>query len=77
MKEEMYTQCRLKKGTKEQMSWIPGEFAVAGKVVKLKDADTGNWDDGWIVEAAYSSRTWEEVNLASQTYKKHRKHTDI
>lgn len=81
MREVNYTQCRLKKkteaGSMHQMSWIPTEFAKVGKVIKLRDEDTDVWDDGWVVEAAYSTRSWEEVNKASQLYKHQRKASDI
>jgi hypothetical protein len=80
-REVNYTQCRLKKKTPEgsmnQMSWIPSEFAKVGKVLKLREEDTDQWDDGWIVEAAYSTRSWEEVNKASQLHKHQRKASDI
>jgi len=80
-KDVNYTQCKLKKKTQDgethQMSWIPSEFAKVGKVLKLRDEGTDNWDNGWVVEAAYSTRTWEEVNRASQLHKHQRKASDI
>lgn len=37
-------------GFMRTVSWIPVEFAVVGKKVKLK---IGNeWDEGWVVETA-------------------------
>jgi hypothetical protein len=49
-----YRQCRLVKRTQtgelQQMSWIPDQFAVVGKVLKLR-AD-GVWDNGWVVQLA-------------------------
>ena len=77
MREEMYTQCKLKKDNSYQMSWIPSQFAKVGKVLKLRDEGTGEWDNGWVVEAAYSTRTWKEVNAASQLHKHQRKASDI
>jgi hypothetical protein len=80
-REVDYTQCKLSKKTQNgemrQMSWIPSEFAKVGKVLKFRDEDTGEWDEGWIVEAAYSTRSWAEVNVASQLYKHQRKASDI
>lgn len=73
----MYTQCKLRKDNLHQMSWIPSEFAKVGKVVKLRDEDDGKWDDGWIVEAAYFSKPWKEVNEGSQQHKHQRKASDI
>ncbi len=54
-KKTYYRQCRLQKGNTHQMSWIPEEFAVKGKIIKLRDED-GVWDDGWKVNEAYSTR---------------------
>lgn len=36
-------QCVLRKGNRYKTAWIPAEFAVTGKAVKLMD------EDGWIV----------------------------
>lgn len=77
MREQNYTQCKLKKENTYQTSWIPSEFAKVGKILKLKDEDTGVWTDGWVVEAAYNTRSWQEVNKASQQYKHQRKASDI
>lgn len=43
----MYKQCRLVKGTTEQVAWIPMEFARKGIFVKLRD------EDGWMVDWVY------------------------
>jgi hypothetical protein len=54
----------MKKASKEaaweQTSWIPEEFAVVGKVLKLKNAD-GIWDNGWIVQTAGQNRVAENM----------------
>jgi hypothetical protein len=73
-----YNQCRLQKGNVIQTSWLPREFAVAGRYVKLKE-EGGLWDDGWQVTDAYlkSIRTQEEVVDRSQDYKRTRKASDI
>lgn len=47
----MYQQCRLRRGNTYTVSWIPAQFAVVGKVLKLKD-NNDVWVDGWIVESA-------------------------
>ena len=55
---EGMTQCRLRKlvggggAYMERMEWLPNQFAVPGKVLKLKDSD-GQWTDNWIVQAVY------------------------
>lgn len=42
-------QCRLQNGNRLTVSWIPEEYAVKGKIVKLYDRDTKRWENGWIV----------------------------
>lgn len=58
-KQVFYRQCRLVKrtatGELQQVSWIPDRYAVAGKVVKLREED-GTWDDGWVVRSAGTNR---------------------
>lgn len=53
-----YSQCRLakkvKNGEYKMISWIPEEFAVKGKVLKLFDGE--NWDNGWEVISAGKSK---------------------
>jgi hypothetical protein len=46
-------QCLLRNGNLERTSFLPTQFAVAGKILKLKD-DEGEWKDGWKVEKVYS-----------------------
>lgn len=60
-----------------QVSWLPKEFAKAGRYVKLKERD--QWDDGWKVTEAYPTamRTQEEIVERSQDYKKTRRASDI
>lgn len=38
------TQCKLKRGTETQTSWIPSKFAQKDRVLRLKD------EEGWVVE---------------------------
>jgi hypothetical protein len=49
-----YRQCQLarpyERGEMRLTSWIPEEFAVAGKRVRLRD--DGGWQDGWVVRFA-------------------------
>ena len=45
----MYTQVLLKRGAETQVVWVPSEFAVVGKYLRLRG------DDGWRVEEAYAS----------------------
>lgn len=49
-----YRQCHLKKGNTHQTSWIPEQFAVVNKVLKLRE--DGVWDDGWVVQTVSETR---------------------
>lgn len=74
-----YRQCRLSKkiptGEKRQMSWIPEEFAVLNKVLKLRDSD-GKWEDGWVVtEASQTRLAHQDVPDYHDGIKSHRKAT--
>lgn len=52
----MYTQCRLERkvegGVMKQVAWIPSEYGVVGKIVKIRDRRTNEWENGWVVTAA-------------------------
>ena len=74
----MHVQCHLVKGKAHRIVWIPGEFAVEGKVLKLKEKN-GTWNDRWVVEQAArdSAKPSDFVLARSQNYKKMRKMTDI
>lgn len=67
-KKTLYKQCRLvKNGITEQTSWIPEEFAVNGKVIKIRE--NGVWDDGWVVESSGGqARTTEQIDQASRVH---------
>lgn len=54
MKTSLFSQCTLKKKNSERsttqiVSWIPIEFAMKGKFLKLKN-EAGDWENGWCVE---------------------------
>jgi hypothetical protein len=53
------------------ISWIPEEFAVIGKFLKLDD------DDGWRVKMVGARKGDKEVNERSRDYKKQRKGSDM
>lgn len=54
-KNEPYRQCRLRKGDRIVVSYIPKKFAIQGQTVKLRRDQ--QCDDGWRVE-----ETWGEVD---------------
>jgi len=65
--EQMYQQCLLRKRSGNisilDVSWIPVEYAVVGKVLRLKREEgkidesgewKSGWEDDWIVIKSYS-----------------------
>jgi hypothetical protein len=76
-KETLYQQCKLVHPgqNKHQTSWIPSQFAVVGKVLKLKN-DDDEWEDGWVVESAGTRRlTNDQLPSWSQVVRAHRRAT--
>jgi hypothetical protein len=69
--EHKYTQCKLRKKNIFQYAWIPSEFAVLKKVLKIKN------DNGWVVEEVYSSLAKEHVEIHERDYKKQRQASDL
>lgn len=52
MRPTTYQQCRLRRQNSEQVCFLPQTFAVAGRVVRLKQPDD-SWQDGWAVANVY------------------------
>lgn len=77
----MHIQCELRraseKGYHQNIAWLPAEYAVEGKFVKLKT--NGEWEDGWKVQTAYTNSpiASEVIQERSRDYKNHRKATDV
>lgn|SRR3990167_1087122 len=61
---DLYVQCRLKKGNNEQMAWIPFLLAREGNHIKIKDGE--NWDDGWEVYSKYGTTTKRVLNITQE-----------
>jgi hypothetical protein len=69
-----YRQCMLVKGATRQTSWIPEQYAIVNKVLKLREA--GIWDNGWIVETVSQTRLSEkQLPDFHKERKRHRKAT--
>jgi hypothetical protein len=73
-----YRFCRLRKGTLQQRTWIPEEYAVAGRTLKIRDAALGHddlfheqeWDDGWVVDTVGTKRqTGHTLDCVRQSQK--------
>lgn len=76
-KDANYKQCHLQKGETHHMAWIPEQFAVVGKFVKIKNND-GSWNDGWQVKAASEGvQSASDADRLSQVHKKTRRASDI
>jgi hypothetical protein len=61
-----YKQCKLVRtmsstATMEQVSWIPQQYAIEGKTLRLEGAG-GSWTDGWVVKLV-GQTTKEEKQL--------------
>lgn len=55
-----YTQCRMSKaGMHDMVSWIPTEFAVLGKKLKLR---FDSWDSGWVVISVGNAKFGYDYN---------------
>lgn len=59
-------------------AWIPKEFAILEKYIKIKKEDD-TWEDGWQVKGGTEGQTKTAVDAdqLSQLYKKTRKASDI
>lgn len=40
-------QCKLRRGRRHQIVWLPVQFAIRGKYLRIQK------EDGWLVEAVY------------------------
>lgn len=49
--EQMYRQCKLRRGTTFQIVWIPLRLAKVGKMVRVND----DWHGDWLVVEAWST----------------------
>lgn len=69
-----HRQCVMEKalpsGVMVTIGWIPEEFAVIGKFLRLKD------DDGWQVKQIGARKGSKEVGERSRDHKKQRKASD-
>ena len=77
----MYRQCTLKKklskGVKTTTTFLPTEFSIVEKVIKLKD-NNGEWDDGWVVESVSKEEYDSDyITILSGQHRLHRYYSDI
>jgi len=57
-----YRQCLLVRKGVQQVAWIPEEFAVRGKYVRIRASD------GWRVEAVYCRQHKDYVEWKAREY---------
>lgn len=69
-------QCTLVKDNRVMTATIPEKYAIAGKVIGLKD--DGVWDEGWTVRSVGDVAIKSDVmNERSRDYLNTRKASDI
>jgi hypothetical protein len=65
-------------GINRMQSWIPEKIAVVGKIVDLKDDETGEWTRGWKIESvAHPPIAMDTLRKSSRDHLKMRKASDI
>lgn len=72
-------QCILRHETGSiQHVWIEADFAEVGRILKIKNRGTGEWENGWKVTEAFLPMIPADVIAENErNYKNHRKATDI
>lgn len=66
---ESHTQCLLRRGNAQQVTWLPTKFANQGKYVKLRKRGSEVWDDGWLVAEVWTKLDSDYVSERSQDHK--------
>jgi hypothetical protein len=64
------TQVRLTKGTSEQTTFIPHEFAKKDKLLKIKENDV--WEEGWKVSQVYGSVSEHVLKTQEKVQRKYK-----
>ena len=79
-KTRFYHQCVLTRQNDSsfsaRVSWIPEEFAILGRVVKLK-AEDGIWVDGWKVGEVGARQEAAYVENHAMDHRRQRQASDI
>ena len=71
-----HTQCRLSRGDRRLVTWLPSAFAKVGGYLKLRSRGE-EWEDGWHVDAAHHTMASDFVIARERDHLNHRKVTDI
>lgn len=72
-----HVQCKLRKGTAEQVAWIPKSCALLGKVVDLDDPEHGEALEWKVIEVGTMPLDSKWINDRSRDYLLMKKMTDI
>ena len=75
MTKQTYRQCRLQRGSSTQVSWIPAQFAIRGRVLRLRERGNDSWSDGWRVLDASGEKQLADITDAHSAIREHRKRT--
>ena len=73
-KKTYYRQCRLTKNGSFLVEWLPEQFAVVGKTLKLRNDKDDAWDNGWLVTGAGKNKV-DEPPYSEGMIRGHRKNT--
>ena len=66
-----YRQVIINKGSKHITAWIPEEFAISGKIIKIKEDDS--WEDGWKINRIFGRKSQESLNILDDTDREFRR----
>jgi hypothetical protein len=70
-------QCRLQNNNRFLVSWIPEEYAIKGKTLKLQDRASKKWENGWVVLDTGARKPYDFIIEGSQDHRGWREVTDI
>ena len=62
-------------GIAKQVAWLPEQFVHYGKVLTIKDTETGKWSDGWVVVTKERGDLVEEPPDYRKMIRSHRNKT--
>ena len=68
--KETFTQCKLSRGEKVDVSWIPTKFAVVGNYLEILG------ENGWLVTSVGKVKPAKSVRDFEREYLKTRERTD-
>ncbi len=73
-----FVQCELVRDNGTVMvSWIPEQFAVRGRKLRLLNNGTGRWEEGWRVTSTYTKKLAQWVLTCERDYLHQRDVSDV